>query len=139
MIKANELRIGNVFRGVGGVQTVLSLEENTDRGRCNYSSDEHRSMYSHLILCHQNCNQYKPFEIDPIPLTEEILLKCGFEKAKVNTIINAYISFSFYLTIYDDKLFYEWKGGNIEVKHLHQLQNLYFALTGQELNTEGLI
>lgn len=78
MIKANELRIGNFFKGVGGIQTVLSLEENTDRGRCNYSSEEHRLMYSHLILCHQNGNQYKPFEIEPIGLNEEILKKCGF-------------------------------------------------------------
>lgn len=74
---------------------------------------------------------------EPIPLTEEILFKCGFEKTIVNTMIKAWLNFSFYLTIRDDgELFYEWNGGNIQVKYLHQLQNLYFSLVGKELEVE---
>jgi len=135
MILASELRIGNVFKGIGGIQTVLSLEENTDRGMCNYSSDEHRLMYSHLILCHQNGNQYKPWEIEPIPLSEEILLKCGFE------LSGSVQKIGYFRLIYEDggKLFfYSHPMLKIELKYLHQLQNLYFASTGNELNTSQL-
>lgn len=138
MIKANELRIGNYFKGIGGVQTVLSLEENTDRGRLNYSSEQHRLMYSHLILCHQNGNQYKPFEIEGILLTEEILLKCGFQK--VNTVYQVSIGKSnvFHLIVADDICIVGLNGpfglvNQGSLSFLHQLQNLYFALTGKDL------
>lgn len=69
---------------------------------------------------------------EPIELTEEVLLKCGFEfshtigdervfsNKKINLLINAYdnniIKFNVFI-----------------IKHLHQLQNLYFALTGEDL------
>lgn len=148
MIKAQDLRIGNVFRGIGGVQTVLSLEENTDRGKCNYSNEEHRLMYSHLILCHQNGNQYKPFEIEPIPLTEEILLKVGFVRTKVPMKSDIeYIDYrmgQFVLFILPKGIVevefcaahnkIEERGYLRAVKYLHQLQNLYFALTARELD-----
>ena len=73
--------------------------------------------------------------IQPILLTEEWLLKFGFEKKIANLFINAYMKDSFYLTIREDgELFYEWNGGNIHIKYIHQLQNLYFALVGKELS-----
>jgi hypothetical protein len=137
MIKATELRIGNVFRGIGGIQTVLSLEENTDRGKCNYSSEHHRFMYSHLILCHQNGNQYKPFEIEPIHLTEEILLKCGFEKCHNYLKLNYSDSSQDYILYDHYKNDFLFMGSHarvlFKIKSLHELQNLYFALTGKEL------
>lgn len=77
----------------------------------------------------------------PIPLTEDILLKCGFVRKKFGidpyNLQDGWLKFSFGLTIWEDgRLFYEWMGGNIEVKHLHQLQNLYYSLTGKELKVE---
>lgn len=137
MIIAQELRIGNVFRGIGGIQTVLSLEENTDRGRCNYSSEEHRLMYSHLILCHQNGNQYKPFEIEPVILDEEVLLKCGFKK-----LCNEFSYKGTCFEKYKNEFFYSAGEGlklSKDIEYLHQLQNLYFALTGTELDTTKLL
>ena len=72
--------------------------------------------------------------LNPIPLTEEWLLKFGFEyehdhnsdtfifyKENVKIIFNN-ISFDF---VFDKS--------EIELKYVHQLQNLFFALTNKEL------
>ena len=66
---------------------------------------------------------------EPIPLTEEWLLKFGFEKVREYfTIDNEFEIFvdneKYYLYINSDRLY---------LHTLHQLQNLYFALTGEEL------
>lgn len=75
--------------------------------------------------------------VHPIPLTPEILEKCGFEKQMMWTYsisIGGDMNLVYYL---GEK---GWSIGNKQysdfsnLKHLHQLQNLYYALTGQELN-----
>jgi len=65
----------------------------------------------------------------PIPLTEEWLLKFGFKRNgkkltfwKIDLVEDEEGIFSF-----DESRIY------IDVKYVHQLQNLYFALTGEEL------
>ena len=69
--------------------------------------------------------------IKPIPLTEEILLKSGFERIfggyKIETK-QRYI----HLHTYGGRIEYD----TMIIKYVHQLQNLYFALTGEELNIE---
>lgn len=74
--------------------------------------------------------------IEPIPLTEEILLKCGFDKflkgIKCSDIYDTYrLGFFQIENHYGIYVFH-----GVEIKHLHQLQNLYFALTGEELKIE---
>ena len=73
-----------------------------------------------------------------IPLTEEILLDCGFFKYN-----NAYVLevpkesvYEFNFSIWDD-FTYNSAEFPVELKHLHQLQNLYFALTNKELNYDN--
>ena len=66
--------------------------------------------------------------IKPIPLTEEWLLKFGLMSIKTelgfwNNGDAIYFSYGF------EK--------SIELKYVHQLQNLYFALTGEELTIGG--
>jgi hypothetical protein len=110
MIPLNELRVGNriewsPFASMGkGYDTVIL---------------QHMG-YHHLM--------------DPIPLTEEWLIKFGFEKDAENTswynrgIIsvskNGNIAFH---------LEGKWLNSKVRVDSVHQLQNLYFALTGEEL------
>ena len=68
--------------------------------------------------------------IKPIPLTEEWLLRLGFEStntyyfSKCNLHLQGDIR-GFHLVIS--------RIDGIKVKYVHQLQNLYFALTGEEL------
>ena len=71
-------------------------------------------------------------EVEPIQLTEDILLKCGFSKA------NGYKQGGYEITTYEDGYILD-NGYQIMGKtffYLHQLQNLYFALTNEELNIE---
>jgi hypothetical protein len=62
----------------------------------------------------------------PIPLSPEIIEKCGFE--------DEYGNGRYYfdgLEYYDGKLWF--RTSEIKIQYLHQFQNLYFALTGEEL------
>jgi hypothetical protein len=66
---------------------------------------------------------------DPITLTENILLnRCGFYKYPA-----LFYKCKVCISIIHGKLYFKFKQGNVEIKYLHQLQNLYFALTGEEL------
>lgn len=76
---------------------------------------------------------------EPIPLTSEILEACGFEKEGITSM--SLIGFPCYFKI--DKNNVEcygihWIGKIIQIdcKYLHELQNLYFALTGTQLEVK---
>ena len=74
-----------------------------------------------LELIENNKIEYKP-----IPLTEEWLFKFGFEKAYETCY--QYKDF-----ILNDKFIMMDIDITIQLKYVHQLQNLYHALTGEEL------
>jgi hypothetical protein len=67
--------------------------------------------------------------IKPIPLTEEWLIKFGFKK------INGcgYRKPNFKGSIWTNPGTWRFNNFMVDVKHVHQLQNLYFALTKKEL------
>ncbi len=112
MIKIEELQIGNWVLEDGEYVLVEKLEYD---GQINNN-----------------------FDFEPIPLTEEILLKCGFEYEGNSLLINIQggeISYE-YGCIYLGMGHYYQESNQLEIKHLHQLQNLYFALTVEELNIE---
>ena len=88
-------------------------------------------------------------KIEPIPLTEEILQKCGFDKDIRDSGFNEYDEVVYFfdgIDIYDktesDSGFcyatytkYENRGfkGGWTIKSLHQLQNLIHSLTRKEI------
>ena len=73
-----------------------------------------------------------------MPLTDELLLKAGFDYDQyqvlyeLNTVIIHLVGGKFYFRKHylSNK---EFEYEEIEVRYVHQLQNLYFALTGEEL------
>lgn len=82
------------------------------------------------------------FEAKPIPLTEEWLLRFGFEK--FNHSVKEYWAINdFEIEIHCNKFPVRICGGESAphltqfighgTKYVHQLQNIYFALTGEEL------
>lgn len=127
MIKANELRIGNWFIG--------------------YDNKQFQFDYTDFMIIGTPAQwEQKPFEPDeliksPIKLTEEILLNCGFEQRSKTedgviyglgniTLIYCHTTdndFGFFLNGYHN---------DVHIRELHQLQNLYFELTGQELEVK---
>jgi len=68
-------------------------------------------------------------KLQPIPLTEEILLKCKWQLVKgIYFYINSYFCID-----NSGRLYYHGDYTGINIHTVHQLQNLYFALTGKEL------
>ncbi len=120
-MKATELRIGNWFN---------SVKFNTPV-QCTLSD-----LYD---LCANSEGAYNNPPIDdmfePIPLTEEWLIKFGF---KVEPDDDFTIWQKGQLEgLYDFKDgTYEYNSTVLEIKYVHQLQNLYFALTGEELTIQ---
>jgi len=74
--------------------------------------------------------------IEPIPLTEEILLKCGMHKSiwSVTRFVFNDEQDQFHIDILNDRFVFRGLGMSIVyVDFLHDLQNLYFAVTRKEL------
>lgn len=86
-----------------------------------------------------------PSNLYPVPLTPEILERCGFSKDWREDAGGApyfvwYRGFDIHQneegTEFHFSVYVRWDGtfkGGYHIKSLHQLQNLYFVLTGQEL------
>ena len=118
MIQATELRIGNYL--------TYHTPDDTDMP-CKIDAQDILNIstnYMHNAEIHS-----------PIPLTEEILLKCGFELSykglhttyEINEGIVTYY-------FWDDRQYASFKGADIKCEYLHTLQNLIFILTNTELN-----
>jgi hypothetical protein len=109
MVQKNELRIGNYVDFNGELAKISQLWDKETIFKCGDSD-----LYENL---------------NAIPLTEELLLKCGFEKSGM-----AYVNSMFVIDKWSDgRFWYGHRGGSMELKHLHQLQNLYFALINKEV------
>jgi len=121
-MKASELRIGNLIYVDGKLRYVFGTIYKTIQH--NYHSKN--STYS---------ENYEN-ECEPIPLTEEWLLKFGFEKDKKNKSFNLYKHncYDLFFRIFDGgAISFCFSNEYILIKSVHQLQNLYFALTNEEL------
>ena len=123
-MKANELRIGNLFIDKYSKQPMKVLE----------------LLRSGNIVFDIEC--FGRWQAEPIPLTEQWIKKLGFElKYKdmtIGLVKGCYILESSFLPnnkkwifrkITDVENSYALK----EIEYVHQLQNLYFALTEREL------
>jgi hypothetical protein len=121
-MKANELRIGNLLSA--------------------HWKNEPFKVTGEIIYEVENYEH----EYNPIPLTEEWLEKFGLEVYDVmgGNIFLAFRQiepYDFNFMLCDGALkvsFYRlnWDR-SFEIKHVHQFQNLYFALTGEELELKS--
>ena len=154
-MKVTELRIGNRFQ-----LSDRWFELNKELYNTPKIQMVQRIDYDYLLEEHA-FNGYSIEAMNPIPLTEEWLLKFGFTKEKnkpskhhnkyFSKWINDYkYSFSYapfrkdwgfyhsYTDAVDEKDNNKFDFISCGIKYVHQLQNLCFALTGEELtiNTE---
>jgi len=74
-------------------------------------------------------NDFNTLNYEPIPLTEEWLLKFGF----VNPESMSYFKKSITVYLQDNLFWCDILWDSLEIKSVHQLQNLYFALKNEEL------
>ncbi len=117
MVKATELRIGNYLLDNKYKEADSWIAELSGWDIDNYSNNK--------------C-------FDAIPLTPEILEKFGFEKSglywiKKDNWIRIWEWGIVDVSYHTERLGGDYEDRAIEIKYLHQLQNLYFALTGEEL------
>lgn len=120
MIKATELRIGNWVLIRDNLLCVKGISKKVSLGNTPDSEFVH--------------DEFDCSVIKPVPLTPEMLERCGFERVYSSLVFGDYY-------LYDAPDFEgNWWFKNLEhnfkvvkIKYLHQLQNLYFALTGEEL------
>jgi len=125
-MKTNELRIGNYLNGKQGHVVVTEIRTNNS------------------VKIHDNTSSfYVGICLTPIEITKEWLLKLGFEYSNFynNYKIKAGQYYNSVKYDYEDC---EWCYNNdssdagcyyvTSIKYVHELQNLYFALNGEELN-----
>jgi hypothetical protein len=122
MVKANELKIGNwiEFAAFGYYQiaaigkTWVALD----------GTGEPVIHFRHDIELNE--------DVAPIPLTTGILERCGFGQSEVIEVfskINGRKDEEGKTIVYEK----HYSGNTIKVEYLHQLQNLVYSLTGEEL------
>lgn len=150
MIDSREVRIGN-----------LVLISNGDVAMVNGIHYAGMKDEEYEIHCLYDNKIY--FDPSPIPLTEEWLLKAGFEKKnkekkfdfgwmyieykalesddwvedmELGHQVRIYVNTESYKCSIENITDKDEMGANTktDIKYVHQLQNLYFALTGEELN-----
>ena len=162
MIKANELRIYNYVYDYYWCNTkrkycsdIIKLKKiaNTYVVCCKDDDERKAERKNRLMYCYD--------DIKPIPLTEELFLKCYIDDVKLerwgNKVVNEHEYYTRYVlhnvvdgssnieirlihSNYGDKMHLEYKiyiddepQGYKELEYLHQLQNGIFWITGKEL------
>jgi len=114
----NELRLGNyIFYNTYDIIKKEDYKSIIQVDECNWSK----------ISC-------SPDRFDFIPLNEELLLRLGFKKEK-DRFITLFTKNKIMLNPYKNCFaFIDYT----EIKYIHHLQNLYYALTGEELSLSGI-
>jgi len=126
MIKANELRIGNYF-------CLNTIDENCQPVKIFTQAN---SMFI------RDCEHYgEKWTGEPIPLSEDILLRLGYSIIHSSSAGNAW-GFVINGVFSSDLKIIQWKTieragkfyrSELELKGLHHLQNIHSDLTGTEL------
>tara|TARA_R100001244_G_scaffold132297_3_gene107953 strand:- start:3013 stop:3456 length:444 start_codon:yes stop_codon:yes gene_type:complete len=147
MIKANELRIGNLVMADAwrSEKKHLTKIETISKGWATVNGVDEYALCINYGFVETGCSFgacIENGEVQPIPLTEEWLLKFGFDEVKRDSYYtgkNAPFSVFFKTDILYNSIQRRWYFFTTplnEIKHVHQLQNLYFALTNEELTID---
>ena len=129
-MNATELRIGNLVE-------LTNIEYGTNKTPYEIDIDDFNDLY------------HKRIKINPIPITPEWLERAGFSKRLINNKFYEYFIDATPLNYKNDYVIKWWDtdfdrkinfapvlSGTVHAfpcDYIHQLQNLYFALTGKEL------
>jgi len=131
-MKTKELRIGNLLQDQKGNLLIV----------CEIRQDG----YTTSVVDRSKFPLQKGWKADPITLTEDWLIKLGFHinengEPEKDTVEGMDIALSITINTHHYK-FSPWFVNKqnltyyimgVDIEYVHQLQNLYFALTGNEL------
>jgi hypothetical protein len=120
-MNANELRIGNLFIEKYSKKIIPVLE----------------LLRSGNIVFDFEC--FGVWQAEPIKLTSEWLLKFGFKQTNESEEVEWYRLNGFDIATHEENGDVYFVYQHMVLRHIinvHQLQNLYFALTGTELTYE---
>ena len=125
MIKTNDLRLNNLVKWNDSVQKITAIA------------------FGNCLLDKNPTADYpvKITEIEPIKLTEEWIKKAGFKEIKFLNEYHVqekgykYLDMIIRYGVFDGHRFlFDFANGKcVNLKYVHQLQNLYFSITGEEL------
>lgn len=142
MIDPKDIRIGNLVEFKGQYVPIVkidSMNELIDDGKLIYKGSVAVPEYSPDGRI-WNYNSPWLEQVNPIPITDEWLQKFSFGKLSNGEfvldnfrvvdyyIIDSQLHFSFRIKHPDYTIYHL-----VEIKHVHQLQNIYYALTQEEL------
>lgn len=111
-MKASELRIGNYIQNFHSNCDITQVDVECFTGNGYYDGE---------------------MDGEGIPLTDEWLVKFGFEILGVLVKQNDHMRLLCEYGVY----FFQTAIVKTEIKYVHQLQNLYFAVTGDELTIKN--
>jgi len=131
-MEANELRIGNYV-------DLIGLDYVMDNPVADYNSRETVVVDSSVLKNILDFNGTTDYDLyEPIPLTEEWLLRFGFEKIIVENY-PLYVYDGFMIEIYTDNCVVCYNNTEIpKIKFVHSLQNLYFSIKLKELLCDNI-
>jgi len=133
-MKAEELRIGNLV----GIENTAIHANGCNHLEARFEIEEIRNESVHF-----KGFAYGEFlkDLKPIPLTEEWLIRFGFEKIDNPNNTPTWVWLKngerwFIETCKNKDIFLKglgFGGNQVNTNYVHQVQNLYFAITGEEL------
>jgi hypothetical protein len=129
-MKVRELRIGNIIRG-----KYTDWDDGSEKyDTCKVVTLDSVGAAEYPIWVEGNANVEKYEGFEPEPLTKGWLLKLGFTFSKE---LSFYYKGAHDVDLYANGVieFYPFgdEDNSIKINHVHELQNLFFALTNKEL------
>ena len=118
-MNANELRVGNIVE-------IIHIDYGRKINAIN--------VYD-LVSIHE---ESESLSFHPIPLTELWLKRFGFEHSRAGLWGNNYILNGVSIQLVATGVYAFVSYPRCEIKFVHQLQNLYFALTREELTLQDI-
>lgn len=143
-MEIKELRIGNCIRYNGSVASVYAISNPMPNSNNNFNNKERVTLWCNGLIT-ANID-----EIEPIPITEEFLLKIGFKKKRDGYLHYSDHNDEFSIRFNPSYTYIEYAnlcfnpedvtetnyGSSFEFPntlHLHTFQNIWHLLTGKEL------
>ncbi len=127
MINENEIRIGNWFHHTQQWSTMQG-HDTLDFFDFKWTSSNWYQIGECLLSLEV---------LEPITLDEDWLLRVAEKISNLNpnpwNVDFAYRINGVLITPYKGIYVFHWESGNTTIRYVHQLQNLYFALVGEEL------